>query len=119
MIPTYSPLEKLHLKLAKWHLRKLAKVDKEILDKLWLECYNSIIKEQLEYPFVKWTLTKEEENRIIERLNKISEVYPVTSEEIGKALHKTAETWKNYNTWGIDCCNAIVKLKGDEDELST
>jgi hypothetical protein len=44
METVYNPIEKLHLKLAKWHLRKLLKLDKQVLDKAWLMCYNDIIK---------------------------------------------------------------------------
>ncbi len=114
MIPTYSPLEKLHLRLAKWHLRKLIKVDKEILDKLWLECYNSIIKEKLEDPFNVHKIDEKEIEKIIDKINDVPFVNPMPKED----LERTLDDWKRYPLWNTEpMCNAIVKLEGDEDEV--
>lgn len=41
----YNPIEKLHLKLAKWHLRKILKINKESIDYLYNKACNDIIKE--------------------------------------------------------------------------
>lgn len=114
MIPTYSPLEKLHLKLAKWHLRKVLKVDKEILDKLWLECYNSIIKEKLENPFKVYKIDEKEVERITDKINNVPLVYPVPKEDLEIAFNG----WGNFPLWNNiePMCDVVVKLKGDNDE---
>ena len=116
MIPTYSPLEKLHLKFAKWHLRKVIKVDKEILDKLWLECYNSIIKEKLEYPWKEYALDKDMADRITKKADAFN--CAVSPEDIKLGLENTANVLKQYPLWNTESmCNAVVKLKGDESEI--
>ena len=108
METAYNPIEKLHLKLAKWHLRKLIKVDKEILDKLWLECYNSIIKEKLEDPFKVYKIDEKEVERIIDKINEVPSVYRIPKENLD---------WRKYPLWNTEpTCNAVVKLKGDDDE---
>ena len=109
METVYNPIEKLHLKLAKWHLRKFVKVDKEILDKIWLECYNSIIKEKLEYPWKEYKVDEE----LIEKFNDIPRINYIPKEDLEKAIND----WKKYPLWNTDpMCNAVVKLKGDENE---
>ena len=114
MRPTYSPLEKLHLRLAKWHLRKLIKVDEKILDKLWLECYNSIIKEKLEYPWKEHSLDKDMVDRIIKRADNFN--CAVSSEDIKLGLENTSRAL----LWNTELmCNAVVKLKGDSNEQIT
>lgn len=117
MKPTYSLLEKLHLKLAKWHLRKVLKVGKEILNKVWLECCNDIIKKINEEPLMKCTYTEEE---IIEAIKKFSEVQKqclMTSDELKKGIEESNKMWYETNKpilWTTDIdptCNAVVKLK--------
>ena len=123
MIPTYSLLEKLHLKLAKWHLRKLIKVDEKILDKLWLEYYNNIIKKINEEPLIKYTYTEEEFIEALKKFSKTQEKYLMSSDEIQQAIEESNKMW--YETdrpilWGTNInpmCNAVVKLKGDSDEV--
>lgn len=127
METTYNPIEKLHLRLAKWHLRKIIKVDKEMLDKLWLECYNNIIKESLEYPWKEYSLDKDMVNKMIERVNKVGCINAVSSEDIKRGLENTAKAldefytytnhmWDNCYPYPIDIdFNAVVKLEGDEN----
>lgn len=117
MIPIYSPLEKLHLKLAKWHLRKLTKVDKEMLDKLWLRCYNDIINKKIENPWGEYVLDKDMVDKIIEKINEVGHINAMSSEDIKIGLENTANTLKGYSLWEVEpMCNAVVELKGDNNE---
>ena len=119
MIPTYSPLERLHLKLAKWHLRKVLKVGKEILDKAWFECYNDIIKKINEEPLMKCTYTEEEFIEAFKKFSEMQEKYIMSSDEIYQAIEESNRMW-NDMLWSTNVnpmCNAVVKLKGDSDEI--
>ena len=110
METAYNPIEKLHLKLAKWHLRKLIKVDKEILDKMWLECYDNIIKESLEYPWKEYVLDKDMADKITKRADSFD--CAVSCEDIKLGLENVVRAL----SWDIEPCNAVVKLKGENDE---
>lgn len=48
MRPTYSPLEKLHLKLAKWHLRNVLKISEKDMDELYDSVYEALMRETIE-----------------------------------------------------------------------
>lgn len=48
MRPTYSLLEKLHLKLAKWHLRKVLKINEKDMDELYDSVYEALVTESIE-----------------------------------------------------------------------
>lgn len=117
-----NPIEKLHLKLAKWHLRKLAKIDKEIVDKVQLECYNDIIKKINEDPLVKYTYTEEEFIEALKKFSETQEKYIMSSDEIHQAIEESNKVWnKMYKPilWSSNInpmCNAVVKLKGDNVE---
>lgn len=113
----YNPIEKLHYTLAKWHLRKLTKVDKEILDKLWLKCYNDIINKKIENPWREYVLDKDMVDKIIEKINEVGHINAMSSEDIKIGLENTANALKGYSLWEVEpMCNAIVELKGDNDE---
>lgn len=119
METVYNPIEKLHLKLAKWHLRKLLKLDKQALDKAWLMCYNDIIKKVNEKPLVKYTYTEEEFIETLKKFSESQEKYLMTSDELKRAIEESNKMWMEYKTplWGSEpMCNAVVKLKGDNDD---
>lgn len=48
MRPTYSLLEKLHLKLAKWHLRSILKISEKDMDELYDSVYEALMRESIE-----------------------------------------------------------------------
>ena len=118
-------------------MRKLAKVDKEVLDKLWLECYNNIIKEKI-YSFnppietlaacnatvedlikaiEKFKTSDKDADKIIDKLNSVGCINAVSTKDLEMALEYTSHMWDNYGLYPMDInCNAVVKLKGDEDE---
>lgn len=59
MTPTYSPLEKLHLKLAKWHLRKVLKISEKDMDELYNSVYEALMTETIkENPYDPFAFTK-------------------------------------------------------------
>lgn len=118
MIPTYSPLEKLHLKLAKWHLSKLLKINQESIDKLYDRVYNDIIKE-MEYD--PKALTKVTSEQLIEKIGEASHVIDKINED-AKSYYAFREDfenhmWDNCGLYPIDIdYGAVVKLEGDNDE---
>ena len=136
METVYNPIEKLHLKLAKWHLRKLVKVDKEMLDKLWLECYNSIIKklysfnppietssvcsataEDIIKAMEKFKILEKDADKIVDEINSVGCINAVSTKDLETALEYTNHMWDNCYLYPIDIdCNAVVKLEGVEDE---
>jgi hypothetical protein len=48
METVYNPIEKLHLKLAKWHLRKVLKVSEKDMDELYDSVYEALMRESIE-----------------------------------------------------------------------
>lgn len=59
MRPTYSPLEKLHLKLAKWHLRNVLKISEKDMDELYDSVYEALMRETIEEnPYDPFAFTK-------------------------------------------------------------
>ena len=106
METVYNPIEKLHYTLAKWHLGKLLKINQEAVDKMYDKVYNDIIKEMEYDPKALTNVTSEQ------LINKIGEA----SHVIDKINNN--HTWDNCGLYPINIdCNAIVKLKGDSDEI--
>lgn len=111
METVYNPIEKLHYTLAKWHLGKLLKINQEAIDKMYDRVYNDIIKEMNYEPRALTNITAEQ---LIDKIDEASESYWVSSENIEKY-------WSNHMWDNCGCpididYNAIVKLKGDNDE---
>lgn len=64
----YSPIEKLHCLLAKWHLSKLLKVNQEAIAKMYNRVYNDIIKEMNYNPTAVTSVTAEQ---LIDKMKEI------------------------------------------------
>ena len=118
METVYNPIEKLHYTLAKWHLGKLLKINQEAVDKMYDRVYNDIIKEMNYEPRALTNITVEQLIDKIDKINKVNEGYDVGCEDIKKGLENTANVLeKHYTLRDIEpICNAVVKLKGDDDE---
>jgi hypothetical protein len=116
METVYNPIEKLHLKLAKWHLSKLLKINQESIDKLYDRVYNDIIKE-MEYD--PKALTKVTSEQLIEKIGEASHVIDKINEASGHYWKKDYNNhmWDDCGLYPIDIdYNAVVNLKGDNDE---
>jgi hypothetical protein len=73
-------------------------------------------------PLVKYTYTEEEFIEALKKFSESQEKYLMTSDELKRAIEESNKMWMEYKTplWGSEpMCNAVVKFKGDEDELST
>lgn len=59
MKPIYSPLEKLHLKLAKWHLKKVLKISEKDMNEFYDSVYEALMRETIEEnPYDPFAFTK-------------------------------------------------------------
>ena len=89
-----------------------------MIDKMWLECYNSIIKEKIETPWKEYVLYKDMADKITEKANNFA--CAVSAEDIKSGLENTANALKWYSLYGAETmCNAVVKLEGDNNEQIT
>jgi hypothetical protein len=101
MRPTYSPLEKLHLKLAKWHLRKVLKISEKDMDELYDSVYEALIRETIkENPYDPFSFTKIDAEDLFNDLvgldpnvitgdkNKLYKNYTITNSGINNGIIK-------------------------------
>jgi hypothetical protein len=59
MRPTYSLIERLHLRLAKWHLRSVLKISEKDMDELYDSVYEALMRESIEEnPYDPFSFTK-------------------------------------------------------------
>ena len=86
--------------------------------------YNDIIKEMNYEPRALTNITAEqlidkigEASHVIDKINETSQSYYVFSEDIKKGLENTAERLRKVYPMDTESiCNAVVKLKGDDNE---
>jgi len=97
MRPTYSFLEKLHLKLAKWHLRKVLKISEKDMDELYDSVYEALIRETIKEnsysPFGSIEINAEDlvgldPNVITGDKNKLYKNYTITNSGINNGIIK-------------------------------
>jgi hypothetical protein len=59
METVYNPIEKLHLKLAKWHLRNVLKISEKDMGELYDSAYEALMRESVEEnPYDPFAFTK-------------------------------------------------------------
>ena len=102
MRPTYSFLEKLHLKLAKWHLRKVLKVSEKDMDELYDSVYEALMREVIkENPYNPLAFTE------INAEDLFNNLVDLDSDVITGDKNKV---YKNHTITNSVISNSIVKM---------
>ena len=102
MRPTYSPLEKLHLKLAKWHLRKVLKISEKDMDELYDSVYEALMREAIEEnPYDPFAFTKINAEVLFDKLVSV-DPNVITGDK--------NKLYKNYAITNSIISNSIVKM---------
>ena len=102
MRPTYSPLEKLHLKLAKWHLRNVLKISEKDMDELYDSVYEAVMRESIEEnPYDPFAFTK------INIEDLFNDLVDLDSDVITGDKNKL---YKNHTITNSVISNSVVKM---------
>lgn len=93
-------------------MRKVLKIDKEALDKLYQEGYNNLMNDMLKNYTPYDAITSITAEQLIDKINEISESYWVSNEDVKKYYNN--HMWDNCGC-PIDIdYDAVIKLKGDK-----
>lgn len=102
MIPTYLPLEKLHLKLAKWHLRKVLKINEKDMDELYDSVYETLMTETIEEnPYNPFAFTEIDAEDLFDKL---------VSADPNVITGDKNKLYKNHTITNSIISNSIVKM---------
>jgi hypothetical protein len=102
METVYNPIEKLHLKLAKWHLRKVLKVSEKDMDEFYDSVYEALMRESIEEnPYDPFSFTKVNAEDLFNNLVKL---------DSDVATGDKDKLYKNHTITNSVISNSVVKM---------